>query len=264
MKLRSFKAFLFAVLLSNTLVGFAAEVQMKKIRGGVLKLLYESADGSKQVNVDDFLIDERPVTNSEYFQFVKKETAWLPRNVSRLFAEEGYLKHMRVEGTQEIHNKWKATAPVTNVSWFAASAYCASLGKRLPSENEWEYVARASENKADGSDDSKWNQTILDWYGSSASPEFKDVKQGRPNFWGVYDLHGLIWEWVDDFNSSQVISDSRQGGKEDKYRFCGGGALSAENKVAYANFMRFAFRSSLQGTSTISHLGFRCVKGSIR
>lgn len=238
---------------------FGADV-MKPIQAGTLKLLYPAADGKKEVQVKSFLIDELPVTNEEFAAFVKKSPEWEPKNTPAIYADSTYLAQMVDAKTKELHRNFKSKQPVTNVSWFAADAYCRAQGKRLPSENEWEYVARAGKVTADASADPKWNQAILDWYAKPGSKGPNSVKQGEPNFWGVYDMHELIWEWVEDFNSSQVISDSRSGGKEDKMRFCGGGSLSADDKVAYASYMRFAFRSSLTGTSTIGHLGFRCAK----
>ena len=71
-------------------------------------------------------------------------------------------------------------------------------------------------------------------------------------------MHGLIWEWVSDFNSIILTGDSRSNSAINRDLFCASGALGAVDKENYAAFMRFAFRSSLQGKYTVSNLGFRC------
>ena len=76
--------------------------------------------------------------------------------------------------------------------------------------------------------------------------------------WGVYDMHGLVWEWVEDFNSVFVSGDNRRDGEDLKNMFCGAGSFSAEDKANYAAFMRYALRSSLKGAYTTENLGFRC------
>jgi formylglycine-generating enzyme required for sulfatase activity len=83
---------------------------------------------------------------------------------------------------------------------------------------------------------------------------------GQPNYWGVRDLHGLIWEWIADFNTAMVTDDSRSDGVLDARLFCGTGAQSARNVNDYPAFMRFAFRSSLRADYCVRNLGFRCAK----
>ena len=77
-------------------------------------------------------------------------------------------------------------------------------------------------------------------------------------------MHGLVWEWVADFNSALVTGESREDGTMESNMFCGGAAALASDrqKLDYAIFMRFAFRSSLEGQSALPHLGFRCARDS--
>ena len=73
-------------------------------------------------------------------------------------------------------------------------------------------------------------------------------------------MHGLIWEWVDDFNSLLVSADSRAQGDPDKLQFCGAGAISLQDRDNYAVLMRIALLSSLKAADSTSSLGFRCVR----
>ena len=70
-------------------------------------------------------------------------------------------------------------------------------------------------------------------------------------------MHGLIWEWVEDFNS--VIIQGNGGTNADSFS-CAAGSLGSVNKEDYAAFMRFAFREGLQARYAINGLGFRCAR----
>ena len=104
---------------------------------------------------------------------------------------------------------------------------------------------------------------ILEWYGSTHE-KLKPVQSIYRNKYGLYDFHGLVWEWVGDFNSNFVTGESREDSSLNRDLFCGAGGLASGDKENYAAFMRFAFRSSLKGNSAIWNLGFRCVKEGLK
>jgi formylglycine-generating enzyme required for sulfatase activity len=85
---------------------------------------------------------------------------------------------------------------------------------------------------------------------------------GQRNYWGIYDLHGSIWEWVADFQAAFATGAARGDKEAAGDRFCGFGAfaVSEQERVNYPAFMRDAYRSSLRGTYTLHNLGFRCAK----
>ena len=74
------------------------------------------------------------------------------------------------------------------------------------------------------------------------------------------DIHGLVWEWVQDLGSMMVSGDNREQGDPDLKKFCGSGALSLEQKDNYAMLMRIATLSSMQASYTSTTMGFRCVQ----
>jgi formylglycine-generating enzyme required for sulfatase activity len=84
------------------------------------------------------------------------------------------------------------------------------------------------------------------------------VESTFKNGFGVYDMHGLVWEWVYDFNSVITGDDSRSSGALNRQLYCAAGSQNAVNKEDYASFMRFAFRESLKANYTVANLGFRC------
>ena len=81
-----------------------------------------------------------------------------------------------------------------------------------------------------------------------------------PNVYGVRALHGVVWEWVDDVGAMLVDADNRNQGDAERGRFCGAGALAANDRENYAVLMRVAMLSSLNAADSTMNLGFRCVK----
>ncbi|HET8752819.1 MAG TPA: SUMF1/EgtB/PvdO family nonheme iron enzyme, partial [Salinimicrobium sp.] len=125
--------------------------------------------------------------------------------------------------------------------------------------DEWEYVAMANQNQKDARNVASYNQYILGWY---ETPDTFDNEIGNTfkNYWGVSDLHGLVWEWTLDFNSVLLSGESRKGNTGDNNLFCGAAAVGVSDLMNYAAFMRYAFRGSLKANYAIKNLGFRCVK----
>jgi formylglycine-generating enzyme len=180
-----------------------------------------------------------------------------PRDrVVALFADASYLKHWA--DSDAPGPSAGADAPVVHVSWFAARAYCESIGARLPAWYEWEYAAAADETRVDARADPVFRRRMLDWYARTADRP-RAVAALPPNLYGVHDLQALVWEWVEDFNALMVSTDSREQGEDpDLLKFCGAGALTMQDKENYAVLMRIAMLSSLQGAYTTANLGFRC------
>lgn len=205
-----------------------------------------------------FAAEPHAVTNEAFLRFVRARPEWRKSKVSPLFAEETYLSQFSAD--LQLRPGANPKAPVTYVSWFAALAYCQHAGLRLPTVNEWEYMAAANEAKADANRDPAFLARILEWYGRPKEGTLPKVKSTYRNYYGLYDLHGLVWEWTEDFNSTFVTGESREDSSLNKNLFCGSGNLFGGNKENYAAFMRFAYRSSLKGKSAIWNLSFRCVR----
>jgi len=229
---------------------------VRRIRGGRFRPFYRGpATEPPEVTVAPFLLDARPVTNEQFLAFVRAVPAWQRSRVARLFADEQYLAGWASDADL---GQARPSQPVTQVSWFSARAYCAWQGARLPTEAEWEFAARADETRIDASRDRRFIDRILTWYSQPQTGALADVGAGRPSYWRVYDMHGLVWEWVLDFNASMISADDRQRGDAALERFCGGGQLGSTSTSDYAAFMRYAFRSSLRASYTVRNLGFRC------
>ncbi|MEI7574099.1 MAG: formylglycine-generating enzyme family protein [Methylotenera sp.] len=232
---------------------------MANIAAGEYRPLYLSVD-SPIVNVSSFRLDKRPVTNREFQDFVSQQTKWQRDAVPSLFAEQSYLSHWKKNVQQYNPNDSDLNRPVIYVSWYAAQAYCQAHKKRLPTVAEWEYVAQASSTQKDGGQEKGYNQKILDWYAKASKQSPGEVGQDAPNYWGIHNMHGLIWEWTEDFNSNLISGESRDDSSVNKELYCASGSSGAVNPSDYAAFMRYGFRSSLNAKFTLASLGFRCAQ----
>ncbi len=220
-----------------------------RLPGGKFAPLFGLDVGQTAFPVSAFSLDRRPVTRAQWSEFLESHPEWTKAKAPKSLVDDAYLANFTPE---------QRDAPVTEVSYFAARAYCGWRQGRLPSTLEWEYAAAADEKKADASRDAAFVARILEWYGKPNRPD--DLLQpGSPrNVYGVEALHGLVWEWTDDFNALFVSGDNRQDGDKNAKFMCGAGATGSARREDYAAFMRYAMRSSLAPRSSLPRLGFRC------
>lgn len=207
--------------------------------------------GADTVAVRPFLLQRHPVTNAEFLAFVTAHPRWRRGAVPAVLAGPDYLS--RWAGPLDPGTHAPPAEPVTQVSWFAADAYCDARRARLPDWYEWELVAAASPAVRDARSDPAWRQQILDWYAHPASSALPAVEQDAASVYGLHDVNGLVWEWVRDFNSL-LPPDA------DPEKFCGAGALNTRQKDNYAVLMRIALLGSLRAADTGRLLGFRCAR----
>ncbi len=239
-----------------------AQSEMRSVAAGVQRsfvperLAPGMAPVFPEIQVDGFKLDQFPVTNRQFLEFVVGNPKWQRGQVPRLFAESVYLRHWATEA--RLGKEAPPDGPVVHVSWFAAKAYCAWRKKRLPTTVEWEYAADASQFLGTLTGDP--GEIILEWYGRPTPDVQPNVGSTPATAIGVHDLHGLVWEWTQDFNSAMSGDDARDGSAGERGLFCGAAALGGADPGAYATFMRIAFRSSIKGGFALGNLGFRCAK----
>lgn len=245
------------LLLSGGLTVSASAADYLLLPGGVFRSVLPSDGKSAPAVIAPFFLRARPVSNIEYRDFVVKNPQWRRGAVPAVLASADYLSAWR--GPLD-YSPQDAAAPVTQVSWYAATAFCESEQARLPRWHEWEFAAAADETRADARDDPVWLARILAWYARPANEPPQSIGSALPNRYGIYDMHGLAWEWVEDFNGLFVSADSRAQGEQKQLDFCGGAALSLGDRRNYAVLMRLALLAAMEGNQGGAYLGFRCVR----
>ena len=144
------------------------------------------------VFLNEFYIDQYPVTNAQYKAFLDANPQWSRHEIPKKYCDVDYLKHWRWDS----YPRGEADYPVVNVSWYAAMAYAQWRGKRLPTEAEWEKAARGSligkqypyGNSLDPT------QANYDWNEGHTTPVAKYPSNG----YELYDMCGNVWEWCLD------------------------------------------------------------------
>jgi formylglycine-generating enzyme required for sulfatase activity len=133
-----------------------------------------------EVQVSDFYLGRFSVTNEEYGRFLEENPD---------ISEPKYWADRRFNQLKQ---------PVVGVSWEDAGRYAAWAGLRLPSEAEWEYACRANTNTRYYTGDTEKDLDRAGWYGENSGGELHPVGEKEPNAYGLYDMHGNVYEWVDD------------------------------------------------------------------
>jgi formylglycine-generating enzyme required for sulfatase activity len=161
----------------------------------------------------------------------------------------------------------KAHFPVNCVDQGQASAYCAFVGKRLPTEAEWEYAARGTDGR-----DFPWGTSPPSCDRGNFSRPTGESCGGRPrgpievgtlpmgkSAWGAFDMAGNVWEWVADGWAPQAYQQGAQ--KDPQFPFVGDKGVMRGGSWDYdAGTSRSTFRFAFESTSGHVGTGFRCVK----
>jgi formylglycine-generating enzyme required for sulfatase activity len=163
------------------------------------------------------------------------------------------VAYQRVIGSNPSHFRGEQL-PVERVSWTQAKAYCEAVGGRLPSEAEWEYAARA------GSDAPRYGDlNAIAWYSKNSDGKTHDVGQKQANQWGLHDMLGNVWDWVEDRYDVQYYgqspSENSTGPASGQTRVVRGGSWSDGPR-----YLRSSVRVGLEPDFGYGDVGFRCAR----
>lgn len=246
--------YLITIIISLNLNAQECSFDRALIKEGDFIPLY--SDSGQSIHVDAFVMDKTAVTNKQFLEFVKNNPEWRKGNVKEIFAEHSYLSHW--EADTILGEQAPPNSPVVYISWFAAKSYCTWCNGQLPYTDQWEYTASADPNKANAYQDENFKSYLLQIYNKNQTTPLPPVRSTFENYWGLWDMHGLIWEWVLDFNSVLISGESRKDNSLDRGIFCAAGSIGSIDPANYTAFLRYSLRGSLKANYCIKNLGFRC------
>jgi formylglycine-generating enzyme required for sulfatase activity len=152
---------------------------------------YANVKPIHKVILTAFWMDKYEVTNEKYYVFYIMTDHKLPENCKNNTVQEG-----------------KENNPVYWISWEEARSYANWLGMRLPTESEWEYACRAGSTTDYCFGDNVDELGEYAWFDNNSGRKLHPIGQKMPNKWGLYDMHGNIWECCQDLYDSQYYRNS--------------------------------------------------------
>ena len=209
-------------------------------------LLDESVD---TVVMPAFKLDATPVTYADYLVFTQANKKWRRDNIAAIFHDGNYLSDW--PSAETIPAK-RADSAITQVSWFAARAYCSAQGGRLPTLDEWEYASNYHLQQQ-GVSDKAYAQLL---FGRHSNPTAYAQQSIGTDSEQLMHMHDRVNEWVEDFQLLLTNGDDTDllaGSCGDSARF-----MADFGDASYATFFRYQSRSNYRAQSTTSTLGFRC------
>jgi len=194
-------------------------IDMVPIKKGSF-MMGEKGEQKKVKIEDDFYIGKYPVTVGEFRSFVKDTNYKTDAEKGRgAFVYDGEKLGIKKDAYWDNpYFEQTDNHPVVCVSWYDTQEYIKWLNQKtqkryiLPTEKEWEYACRAkvANEWSFGGSESKLGQYV--WYDSNSDNSTQEVGKKLPNQWGLYDMHGNVWEWCDDWYDKNIDTKTLRGG----------------------------------------------------
>ena len=250
------------------------DIQMVFLQGGAFTMGSPSSEPGRSANetqhrvtLSDFYISEHAITNEQFCLFLNASGISQEGDGSVLNYGDQHLVYTHGWGVRYEDGHWlpqsgKENYPVINVTWFGAKAFCDWAGGQLPTEAQWEYACRAGTdtpfNTGDNLTTAQANYNGNHPYNGNATGVFveepKPTGSYAPNDWGLYDMHGNVWEWCHDIYgeySANAVTNP-QGPSSGSIRVLRGGSWRD-----YALYCRSAYRNNLSSGNYGITIGFR-------
>jgi len=210
---------------------------------GAMKPWYLDEHPMHQVNLPGYFIDQMEVTNGHFGLFLHATGAALP---------QGWTMNNL---SPELRDK-----PVTGTNWYDADRYCHWLGKRLPTEAEWEKAARGTDGR-----EFPWGATFDAMKANTGATRLGGVMPGGhfpegASPYGVMDMVGNVWEWTASWYQPNAGTDYRSDDFGEKYRVIRGGGWGGIGHYTLDQFYRTAYRFYIDPAIAFNDAGFRCAK----
>ncbi|HAN76648.1 MAG TPA: sulfatase [Bacteroidales bacterium] len=232
------------------------------VEGGTFNMGSTEGDPDEKpihkVTLSSYYMDTYEVTSADFAAFLNENGNKKEGDVLWLDIEDEDSPIQFVNG-EFVAKVGYEKHPILEISWYAANSYAKWMGKRLPTEAEWEYAARggkASKNLVYAGSN---NIAEVAWYDENSDSDTREVGLKKPNELGIYDMTGNVWEWCSDWYDEMYYKTAPElnpkGPETGKYRVLRGGAWVSIAKECRVQARDFGYRHDAFYLN-----GFRCVQ----
>jgi formylglycine-generating enzyme len=250
----------------NSVQNLSADSNLILIESGKIRMGSKNGEvdekPSKKIKIKKFYISKFEITNAQFAAFLNEKGNQIEQNAPwiDLKGEWNNLKCRIYEKENKffVENGYE-NFPVNYVNWHGANAYCKWFGGRLPTEAEWEYVAKGGKYfKKKAILEIEKNIDQYAWYFNNSEETVHEIGQKKANKLGLFDIYGNLWEWCDDYYSPDYYKKRNpknpKGPEKGDYRVIRGGSWT--NKM---EMMKISNRNALLPSSNKINIGFRIV-----
>jgi formylglycine-generating enzyme required for sulfatase activity len=244
----------------------AADIpRLQQIFGVKRADLFNAEAPQHTVSLDSFYLDKYEVTNAQFKKFTDRNPQWRRDRIPARYQNGNYLKHW----SGNDYPKEQARHPVTNVSWYAAVAFCQAERKRLPTEAEWEYASRGGlSGKEFPWGDEPVDKTRANYLGSGIKGT-APVGSYPANGYGLFDMTGNVWEFMaDEWGAYPATAQTNPVAGGNLFPDNSFDAVTTRRVIRGGSWggspinLRVAYRDSHPPEGAREFVGFRCAKSA--
>jgi len=208
--------------------------------------LYLNEHPRRTVHLDDFYIDKYEVSNGQFKQYLqalnKYDESQIQIIIDRLQLQQDNL-------------------PVRNVTWYKADEFCRFVGKRLPTEAEWEKAARGTDAR-EYPWGNEWNAEFVNaGQGEADLMPVGSLENGKSPY-GVYEMAGNVMEWTADWYEAYPGAEYQSPNYGHKRRVVRGGSWGGVGHYVIPHYFRVAYRFNFPPDQAFNDVGFRCARNA--
>ncbi|WP_455376722.1 formylglycine-generating enzyme family protein [Kaarinaea lacus] len=206
--------------------------------------LYLNEQPRREIDLPAFYIDKYEVTSGQFVEFLKAL---------------GKYSEQEIDTLKERLQMQDANLPVRNITWHKAEEYCRFVGKRLPTEAEWEKAARGTDGREYpwGND---WNPEFVNkGQGESDVMPVGSIEKGKSPY-GAYEMAGNVMEWTADWYEAYPGAEYKSPNYGMKRKVARGGSWGGVGHYVIPHYFRAAYRFNFAPDQAFNDVGFRCAK----
>ena len=208
--------------------------------------LYLNEQPRREIDLPAFYMDKYEVSNAQFVEYLHALGKYSEQDIANV------VQRLQMQ---------EPGLPVRNITWYKAEEYCSFVGKRLPTEAEWEKAARGTDGREYpwGND---WNQEYVNkGQGEADVVPVGSLDKGKSPY-GIYEMAGNVMEWTADWYEAYPGAEYKSPNYGHKRKVARGGSWGGVGHYVIPHYFRTAYRFNFEPDQAFNDVGFRCAKDS--